>query len=77
MKLTKHDLHNMALNGIFENSPMRFTFDGTVVEIFDDGYTPGLLAVEIWHGERLGNECYVSSYPDTHPFIPVKKDATN
>jgi len=74
--LTKSDLTEMAINGEFEDGPKRFVFAGTVLEIFDDGHSPGLFAVEIWHGERLGNECYVSSYLDGL-FFPTDDEATN
>lgn len=75
--ITKSDLTDMALEGEFSGQPQRFTCDGRVVEIFDDGYSPGLMAVEIWHGERLGGGCYVDSYPEGALFIPVDDDATN
>ena len=74
--MNKSELNEMALNGEFEDGPRRFSFEGVITEVFDDGFSPGLLAVEIWHGERLGNECYVDSYPDGE-FIPVDDDATN
>lgn len=80
--LSKQDLVTMAINGEFENIVMRYTWmrdgaGGKVVEIFDDGHTPGLFVVEIWHGERLGNECYLSSYPDDSQFVLADPEATN
>lgn len=64
-------------NGRFGEIPLRFLCNNVVVELFDGGeMQPGLYAVEIWHGERLGNACYVSSYPDDSKFYPVADEAT-
>ena len=73
--MTKSELMEMAFDGEFKDGPKRFRHKGTIVEIFDGGGTD-LEVVEIWGGERLGNECWLSTYTDDE-FIPVGDDATN
>ena len=77
--MKKCEIIERAMSGGFESGPLRFkwmgTDSGTIVEIFDGGGFD-LEVVEIWDGERLGNECWLSTYPD-YEFIPVDNDATN
>lgn len=63
--LSNTDLISMALEGEFSEGPVRFIMDDgfkrRVVEVFDSG--EALMAVEIYHGQRLGGSCFVDSYP--------------
>jgi hypothetical protein len=77
--MNKSELIESAMAGEFENGPQRFRWmndsKGTIVEIFDGGGC-NLEVVEIWDGERLGNECWLHTFPDDD-FVPVDDDATN
>ncbi len=33
-----------------------------VVEVFNDPHIGDLMAVQIWHGNPMGNQCFLSSY---------------
>lgn len=63
----------MKKDGVYEHMEIneldsaRFIVDSTndskvIVEVINSPHFGDLMVVEIWHGEPLGNECYLNSY---------------
>lgn len=79
-KLSKSDVYDHMADNELDSARFVLTKEGkeskTVVEVYHSDHFADYMVVEIWHGERLGNSCYLSGYR-SHTFELADDNASS